>query len=498
MGLFSKLFSREGEEPNEAGDQDGQAASRSGEGGVTKGDKTNAGAAPSDARARPGGAEKAEAGQQTGSSDKHAKPAAQKPPLPKRPTAGLEPPLPAADPKAGARKPGEQSKVAKPPSAAGAAAARAAVAAPPPISVTQPEPSKAGGVPQPSAAAPVKPGAPVPPGGEPAAKAEANLGPFESFRPSRPPGAVMLPLEEAVDAAMAALLDPNEKKPAADPTNDNAFDQRAVSETFADMAKVHVHPLRELMFQLSVGRTPPQWASACRPVLRPLFDAATQIGMLELVGALGAFDAALERAAGEPGPSIGQVAGEALTGAYDRLRRQMPDAFAAPDHAGSRRLVLLESLLLQVPSFHRRTLAKLYAAGLSTLSQLSQARPDELCAVAGIDGKLARAIVEHVQRFEDERSRVNPTSLRSHVQERLRISVARLTELQAEFELAEQDESASRKREARRAREAAVLELDLLFAELGDVELIEELKRCSVRGKIERVESYLEPLQNSV
>jgi hypothetical protein len=492
MGLFSKLFSRDGEEPNEAGDQDGQAASRSGEGGVTKGDKTNAGAAPSDARARAGGAEKADAAPTSGSSDKNAKPAAgQKPPLPRRSTAGLEPPLPAADAKAGARKPGEQAKVAKPPSAAGAAAVRAAVPAPPPISVTQPEANKP--VPQPSAA-----GAPAQPGAESATKAEPNNpAPFESFRPSRPAGAGMLPLEEAVDAAMAALLDPNEEKPAADPTNDNAFDQRAVSETFTDMAKVHVHPLRELMFQLTMGRTPPQWASACRPVLRPLFDAATQIGMLELVGALGAFDAALERAAGEAGASIGQVAAEALSGAYDRLRRQMPDAFAAPDHAGSRRLVLLESLLLQVPSFHRRTLAKLYAAGLSTLSQLSQAKPDELCAVAGIDTELARAIVEHVQRFEDERSRINPTALRSHVQERLRISVARLNELQTEFENAEQDESAARKREARRGREAAVLELDLLFAELGDVELIEELKRCSVRGKIQRVESYLEPLQNS-
>jgi hypothetical protein len=84
------------------------------------------------------------------------------------------------------------------------------------------------------------------------------------------------------------------------------------------------------------------------------------------------------------------------------------------------------------------------------------------------------------------------------VQERLRISIARLAQLQDEFELAEEEDSAARKREARRGREAAVLELDLLFAELGDVDLIEELKRCSVRGKIRRVESYLEPLQNSV
>jgi hypothetical protein len=43
-----------------------------------------------------------------------------------------------------------------------------------------------------------------------------------------------------------------------------------------------------------------------------------------------------------------------------------------------------------------------------------------------------------------------------------------------------------------------VLALDLLFAEIGDVDLIEELKRFPVRGKIRRVESYLEQLQASV
>ena len=97
------------------------------------------------------------------------------------------------------------------------------------------------------------------------------------------------------------------------------------------MAKVHAHPLRELMFQLSVGRTPRQWAAACRPVLHPLLEASKQIGMLELVGALGAFDAALERAAGEADACIGDARGEALERAYARLREQMPDAFAPAD-----------------------------------------------------------------------------------------------------------------------------------------------------------------------
>ncbi|HKP60577.1 MAG TPA: helix-hairpin-helix domain-containing protein [Polyangiales bacterium] len=311
-----------------------------------------------------------------------------------------------------------------------------------------------------------------------------------------PPGGSSTPLEAAVDAALNALMTP-QASPENDTQHDNAHDQRAVTETFADMAKVHAHPLRELMFQLSVGRTPKQWAGACRPVLRPLFDAATQIGMLELVGALGAFDAALERAAAEPTPTIGDAAVEALTGAYARLRQQMPDAFTPPDHADNRRLILLESLLLQVPDLQRRTLSKLYAAGVSSLAQLSQAEPEELSAVAGIDRDLAHAIVAHVQRFERERNKINPSAMRAHIQERLRSIIGRLNQLQVEFEAAELAESNERKRTARRGREAVVLELDLLFAEVGDVDLIEQLKRCPVRDKIRRVESYLEQLQTS-
>jgi hypothetical protein len=232
-------------------------------------------------------------------------------------------------------------------------------------------------------------------------------------------------------------------------------------------------------------------------VLRPLLEAATQIGLLELVGALGAFDAALERAAAESGACIGDAAREVLQNGYERLRQQMPDAFAAPERADGRRLIMLESLLLQIPSLHRRTLAKLYAAGLSSLPQLSEARPEEIAVVAGIELELAQSVVEHLQRFERERSRSHPSTPRGHVSERLRSLIGRLTQLQGEFERAEQDDNTERKRSARRGREAAVRELDLLFAEIGDVALIEELKRCPVRGKIRRAEGYLEQLQNS-
>jgi hypothetical protein len=482
MGLFSKLFSREDEESPESQNQAADAASPGSAEGMTKSEEAAAGSAvTNDAQKKPAAPAAAAATQQVpvtkqASDDEptvEIKPAGRKPiEIPKGAAAKANP-LPGRAPAAAAApvvpaEPDSAKRVPSPQPARGQAPARKLAAPARPVAD-----NKAKRAPTPIAAVEIP-------------------GPPATATPS------VLPLEAAVDAAMAALLEPSTSQDGPDALNDNnALDQRALADTFGDMARVHALPLRELMFQLSVGRTPRQWAATCRPVLRPLLDAAVQIGLLELVGALGAFDAALERAAAESGACIGDSAREALQSGYERLRQQMPDAFTAPDHADGRRLIMLESLLLQIPSLHRRTLAKLYAAGLSSLPQLSQAKPEEIAVVAGIDLELARTLVEHLQRFERERSRANPSTPRGHIQERLRAIVGRLSQLQAEFERAEQEDSTDRKRAARRGREATVRELDLLFAEIGDVELIEELKRCPVRGKIRRAENYLEQLQHS-
>jgi hypothetical protein len=112
-----------------------------------------------------------------------------------------------------------------------------------------------------------------------------------------------------------------------------------------------------------------------------------------------------------------------------------------------------------------------------------------------MDPEIANAIIDHIRRFEREREHVDPTTLRAQLQTRVRAVIGRLGQLQAEFERAEQEASRAHKRAVRRARESVLLELDRLIAELGDVALIGELKRCSVRDKIRRVQGYLQDLQ---
>ena len=249
-----------------------------------------------------------------------------------------------------------------------------------------------------------------------------------------------------------------------------------------------------------LGRTPREWCSLARPVLRPLLEAAQQIGMLELVGALLAFDAALERAAGESSATLSERSTETLKTVYQGLCRLLPTVFTVTSESGGpgRQTVLLESLLLQIPELHRRSLAKLYAAGLSSLAQLTQARADELAAVTGLDVPLAERLIAHVKTFEEARTRVLPTEQKSRAVERLRSVVERLRQLQADFEQAERDEQSDKKRNARRGREAALHELDQVLAEIGEIAVIEELKRCPVQLKIQRVSTYLKEAQASL
>lgn len=274
-------------------------------------------------------------------------------------------------------------------------------------------------------------------------------------------------------------------------------DQRAFRDTFSIIAKLHISPLRDLMYHLSVGCTPRAWVTQTRPVLAPLFDAARQTAQTDLLDALSELDTALELAEAEITALVGPVSRGAILHAYGRLGKLLPDTFGPPRSGDGKRLLLLEALLLQVPNVHRRVLTKLYAAGISSIQQLLQGGPDELARAAGLDRQLASAIIEHVARYARERNGLDPARLRSRVLDQLRMLGDRLGQLQTEFERAESADNQVRKKAVRRARDAAVLELQRLVAELGEIELLEDLKRSSVRAKVVLLHNYLQRVESS-
>jgi len=482
MSLFSKLFSRDAKVSEESASDSAKA-------------KTEG--TPSEARkssAAPGGSSAKKPSAEVAATEKNAVKTTPKG------EAGQGPATPGQPGQAGAAKDAAQA-AGKVPALDAAASAkkkalnktvaygRAAAPSPaqPPPAAMPPAPA---GTPKASAAKP--PASPVPP------KAAAAPQPSAAVPGVPPlPSAQRDSSSDAIDAALDALEAKAQNRQS---SPSDAADDRALVDTFAAVAQLHAQPLRELMFQLDLGHTPREWCLVARPVLRPLLEAAQQIGMLELVGALGAFDAALERAGAESAATLSDRTVETLKGVYQGLCLQLPAVFTVTRDAGGagRQTVLLESLLLQIPDLHRRTLAKLYAVGLCSLAQLSQARVDELVSVTGLEPELAQRLIAHVKQFEQERTRVAPQDHKSRGHDRLRAIVERLRQLQADFEQAELEEQGDKKRAARRGREAALHELDTVLAEIGEVSVIEELKRCPVQLKIQRVSNYLNETQASV
>jgi len=301
----------------------------------------------------------------------------------------------------------------------------------------------------------------------------------------------------AIDEALAHWLDVEPPTANLQVATGDHTDDRAWLDTFSSIAKLHIQPLRELMYHLSTGCTPRAWVQQTRPVLAPLFDAANQSDAIELLDALSQLDTALELAEAEPTALVGPVSRGAIQQAYARLGVHLPDAFGPPRSTDGRRLLLFEALLLQVPNVPRRVLTKPYAAGIASTPQLLQGSADELSRATGIERQLAGAIIEHVTRFSRERGGLEQARLRGRIIEQVRTLVARLGQLQTEFERADTADDQVRKKAVRRARDAAVLELQRLVAELGEVDLVEELKRCSVRAKVARMQSYLQDCESS-
>jgi hypothetical protein len=267
------------------------------------------------------------------------------------------------------------------------------------------------------------------------------------------------------------------------------------SETLRLPTPTHGRLARELMFQLSLGRTPRSWATACRTLVTSLLEAARRIDLKDLVSSLERFDEGLERAASGTGPSIDADAATALHAAYARLTSHLPDFFPDQAHAEVRRKLLFESVVLRTPELRSRTLAKLHAAGLGTVERLAMASPEQVSKACGFDLEVARELIRRMHQLERERQLPTPAELQLQLERRLRALPRRLTALQAEFESAEREDATERKRAVRQSRDATLLELNQLLAELDECSLIAELERCPINAKIESVERYLRRAQ---
>jgi hypothetical protein len=264
------------------------------------------------------------------------------------------------------------------------------------------------------------------------------------------------------------------------------------AKLFSQMVVGHAKPLREFMLDLTIGSTTKQWLDVARPAAEAILKGALALEQKELASALAELASAFEHAARAAGAKIGKTDRSAIMTAYGRLVSLLPSAFEVKGDRDRREPLVVHHLLLQIPGVQKVTLDKLYAAGLASLESLCKASVEDLVAIGRVEVESAHAIVRRFQAYWRERAEEPFVKAEDRVKHKLRELVTGLAKAHTEFQQAEAAEDRERKRRARSERRERALAMNVLLAQLGEVDLVEELERSPTERRIERVRSYIE------
>jgi hypothetical protein len=333
----------------------------------------------------------------------------------------------------------------------------------------------------------------------PAAPARAPGGPVaeSKARPASQAAAEAVVTIEAepagsLDGALEMLVNPTGPGASAQPTGElTASDLQAVLGTFEDLAVGHAADVRNLMMEVRWGEAQTSWFELARPALKSLRAMAGQVGHAALCTALDGFCAAVD-AALAPGaaPSVGAAMRDKLLGAYAPLAAALPRAFELQGERDRREPLVVRALLSQVPGLEPLMIEKMIGAGLGRLEPLFTARADEVAAVAGLAGEVAAAVVARVQEWKRETPALLATPDRPSAARELVALVRALSDEHRAFEDAargwsENDRDA--KKRLRRRREVSFLQITIVLARSGEVDLALALEKLSFARRLEEL-----------
>ncbi len=293
--------------------------------------------------------------------------------------------------------------------------------------------------------------------------------------------------------------DPNAARPRpnpSDPTGEIPHDMTEARALFDAMVVEHARPIRDFMIEVRLGEPLRAWVEFCLPALRTILRSAKGMGIGEFVTKLQSFMQAVEfTQSGNDRLVRGQVR-QAIIDTYSELTAYLPAAFALEQEANRRESVIVHSLLQQVPGLHKVSTDRIYAAGLTSLALFYVARPGDISELTGIPMELAQSVVA---RFRDYRKKTESLSPEGNRIAELRV----LSELSSTLErvVGEYDGQPpgnvgdARRRELRRVRADAMIEIGLVLARLGEVERLRELEKLPFGARAASIRVFVAETQ---
>ena len=274
------------------------------------------------------------------------------------------------------------------------------------------------------------------------------------------------------------------------------FDTQALRELFSGIASNHARPVKNLVFELRRGTAQKDWVELCRPVMTALIEGARKTGLAQAEARMTDFEAALALAASGTGPDVDPAARDMVLGCWEEMANALPEAFRHDEEERRREAIVIHSLLKQIPGVGHVTFVRLFGAGLTDLATLFLAVPNELTGTTGIPYALSERICERMQDYRERLETQSESGPEGERRNHLRALIAEFRRRHEEYERAcsgAWDDLAAEdlKRRSRAARLNCSLEIDVLLADIGEVELAEQLAPLPFGARLEALERFV-------
>jgi hypothetical protein len=269
-------------------------------------------------------------------------------------------------------------------------------------------------------------------------------------------------------------------------------------ELFCEIAAGYCQPLKNFIFELSRGMGNREWVEYCRPSLRAILNGVRQMGFPEdSVAPIEYLDDSLARLELFPSTVISQEFRTLILAQYEMLERRLPKIFKRGQTDTLREKIIIESLLLQLPTVGTRTLNQLAAAGLASLHALFLASAVELSTVAGIPRSKTQKICNKLAAHRHWMESIPPDKLEESL-------LSRLRELSDKLKIWGRKEtgnplspSAMARKEfpqvlpTRENKRVTLLEIRLVLAELNQVGVLRRMEGTRTSTAISILENFL-------
>jgi len=266
----------------------------------------------------------------------------------------------------------------------------------------------------------------------------------------------------------------------------------AVQELFIQIAASYASPLKSFMFELQRGTASKDEIELCRPVLDGIRGAVEIMNLPQAVQRISDLDDALLLALGSTERLVNSDLRRRILSSYEALEKIMPEAFRLGDEGHKREEIIIKSLLRQIPGLGCVTLEKLYKTGLGSLDALFLANKEDLAAATGVSSRMCELICDKVAQH-----RQTLATLTNDAGQFWRARLAGMTNsLRDEIE-AERSSNGPRalprSEEPRRRhqRQLYFLEITVILAEIGELDLLDRMHKLSFKRRIGILEEYL-------